>query len=83
MKYQILDFFADWCRPCIAMKPMMEELEKEIKYPIRKINIDRDLTLADKYDILSIPTLIILKEGKEYKRLNGIVSKAAIKDALV
>ena len=83
MKYQILDFFADWCRPCIAMKPMMEELEKEIKYPIKRIDIDRDLTFANQYDILSIPTIVILKNGKEHKRFKGIVKKSDIKAVLV
>ena len=72
---EILDFYADWCGPCQMMKPMMEEFEKahpEIK--VTAVNIDEEEELAEKYDVSSIPCVVVLKDGEEVKREVGVVS---------
>lgn len=76
MKYKILDFYADWCQPCKMMKPMMDELERE--YDVQKIDIDSEQSLTEKYGVMSIPTLVILGDGKELHRLQGVQSKKDI-----
>ena len=72
---EILDFYADWCGPCQMMKPTMEEFEKthpEIK--VTAVNIDEEEELAEKYDVSSIPCIVVLKDGEEVKREVGVVS---------
>jgi thioredoxin 1 len=77
MEVILLDFYADWCGPCIAMKPIIEELEKELdgKLEIKKINVDENEEEATKYGVLSIPTYLILKDGNEVARVVGAAGK--------
>lgn len=84
MAVQFVDFYADWCGPCIVMKPIVDELEKELsgKIQVRKINVDEDQDEAAKYGVMSIPTYIILKDGKEIERFVGAQSKEVIKQKL-
>lgn len=84
MAVQLVDFEADWCGPCIAMKPVVEELEKELigKVEVKKINVDENQDEASKYGVMSIPTLLILKDGKEVDRFVGVQSKEVIKQKL-
>ncbi len=80
---QILDFFADWCSPCKALAPVLDELEKE--YPdieFQRVNVDGDPLLAKKYSVQSIPTLVFLKDGQEINRTVGSVSKTTIEDII-
>lgn len=74
---ELLDFYADWCGPCKIMKPIMEELEKEMgdKVKITKIDVDQKQEEASKYGVMSIPTYIILKDGEEKDRFIGATSK--------
>ena len=74
---KILDFWAEWCGPCKFMEPLMDELEKELKgkVEIEKINVDENQELAAKYQVMSIPTYIFLKEDKEQERLIGATQK--------
>lgn len=74
---EILDFYADWCHPCHVMKPVMEELEKELKgkAKITVIDVDKHSDKAEKYGVLSIPTYIVLKNGKELDRFSGVTPK--------
>jgi len=71
-KLVVVDFFAEWCMPCIMLAPIVDELAnsmKEVKFV--KINIDDNQRLAGKYKVASIPTLIIFKEGEEVDRMVG------------
>lgn len=76
----LIDFFADWCGPCKMMEPIIEELasETEGKLVIAKVNVDESSDLASKYQIFSIPTFIIFKDGKEVERMVGAVGKSGI-----
>lgn len=74
---QLLDYWAVWCGPCQIMKPIIEELEKEFagKVEVIKINVDEKPDEASKYGVMSIPTYIVLKDGKEVGRKIGVTSK--------
>lgn len=72
-----VDFYADWCGPCNAMTPVIEELATELdgKAKVGKINVDENSDIAVEYNVMSIPTLIIFQNGKEEKRLVGLRDK--------
>ena len=76
----LVDFYADWCGPCNAMAPVIEELASELdgKAKVGKINVDENSDIAVEYNVMSIPTLIIFKNGKEEKRLVGLRDKEEI-----
>lgn len=75
---KLLDFMANWCQPCHIMEPVLEELQKELagKVEFQKVNVDENQDLASKYGVMSIPTLVIEKDGKEVGRKIGVTSKA-------
>ena len=72
-----MDFWAEWCPPCKAMNPMIEELEKEFagKVEFVKYNVEEHKELTQKYVIMAIPAYIIEKDGKEVARTSGTRSK--------
>ncbi|MEM2083885.1 MAG: thioredoxin [Nitrososphaerota archaeon] len=76
----IIDFWAEWCAPCKAIAPIIEELAKEYagKIVFGKINVDENQEIAAKFFIMSIPTLIFFKNGKEVNRIIGLVPKEII-----
>ena len=81
---ELLDFYADWCGPCVAMKPVLEELEKEMADTVKitKIDVDQQQEEASKYGVMSIPTQIILKDGEEVDRCIGATSKQNVVEKL-
>lgn len=76
----LVDFWATWCGPCKMLGPVIEELAKEFdgKAVIGKVNIDDEQELAVKYGIMSIPTVVVFKDGKEVNRLVGLQSKQVL-----
>jgi thioredoxin 1 len=80
----LVDFWAVWCGPCQMMGPIIEELAKEVagKYKVGKMNVDENRETAAKFGIMSIPTLIIFKDGKAVKQLVGVQSKDNLKEEL-
>lgn len=80
MTVKLLDFFAVWCGPCKVMAPVLDELEKELgdKVVIEKINVDENQEKASQFGVMSIPTYVVLKDGKEVGRKIGVTSKAEL-----
>lgn len=76
----LVDFFAVWCGPCQMMAPTIEELAGELegKLKVVKLNVDESPKTAEKYGIMSIPTLVLFKQGQEEKRLVGLRTKEDI-----
>lgn len=77
-KIQLLDLWASWCGPCRMMEPILEEIEKEFKAKVEiiKINVDENPQKASELGVMSIPTYIVLKNGKEVTRRIGFTPKA-------
>lgn len=69
----LVDFWAEWCKPCKAMNPVLEELadQYEGKATVAKVNVDEERGLAAQFQVLSIPTLMIFKGGKRVEELSG------------
>lgn len=84
MSYTLIDFYADWCGPCQVMKPVFAEIEKDYtgKIEFKKVDVDADSAMAAQYGIMSIPTFVILKDGKEVSRKLGAMPKEALKSWL-
>ena len=75
----LLDFFADWCGPCRMIAPLVEEIANENpQYLVAKINVDEDPALAQQFGIVSIPTLIVMKNGEVVQQVAGARPKAQI-----
>ena len=82
-KTVLLDFWAEWCGPCRMLAPTIDEIADErddIK--VGKVNVDNDPELARKFDIASIPTLVLLKNGEPVNRHVGFLPKASIEQML-
>ncbi len=78
----LVDFWAPWCGPCLMMAPVLEGLEKEWqgKIKVGKVNVDENSGLASRYGVMSIPTLILFKNGKALKEWIGVQDKNRFKE---
>lgn len=75
----LLDFYADWCGPCKMLAPVLHSFaEEHPEYVVAKVNVDEAGSLAGIYRVSSIPTLVVLKGGKEVNRAVGARSKAQL-----
>lgn len=79
----LIDFFAEWCGPCRILSPIVDEIAEESEqYMVCKVNVDEEPELASAFDVSSIPTLVVLKDGKISAQSIGVRSKAQILDML-
>ena len=79
----LVDAFAFWCKPCLMLSPIIEEISKEMKdITFYKLDVDKNPDVAESYGVMGIPTLILFKDGKESKRIVGVRSKEEIKKEL-
>lgn len=78
----LVDFYADWCGPCKMLTPVLEEVATELKgkVVVAKLDIDKSQALASKFQVASVPTLILFKDGAEAGRLVGLRDAEAIKE---
>lgn len=76
----LVDFYADWCGPCRMILPLLEEVQTELGIEILKVNIDESPDIASEYEVMSIPTLMIFKNGEKISVNVGAASKARIID---
>jgi thioredoxin 1 len=77
----IVDFYADWCGPCKMISPLLEEIAyQQSAIKIAKLDVDAHPQLAQQFGVMSIPTIIAFKDGKEYKRRIGFANKQILLD---
>lgn len=81
-KVIVADFWAVWCGPCRMLSPVLDELSEEFagKAEFVKVNVDEELVLSQEYDIMSIPCVIVFKNGEAVAKNVGFLSKSAMKE---
>ena len=78
----LVDFYADWCGPCKMLGPVLEEVEKETDAKLSKVNVDEEIDLARKFGVMSIPCLVIFKDGEQVNKSVGLKSKSEVLDLI-
>lgn len=80
----LLDFWAEWCGPCRMVGPVVEEISNEVAgtAKVGKINVDEEMELAQAFNVMSIPTLVVVKDGKVANSTVGFQSKEALMSLL-
>jgi len=80
----VVDFWAEWCGPCLAIAPLLEEISDEMagKLKVVKVDVDSNQQLASEFNIRSIPTLLIMKKGEVVEQMVGAMNKAALLDKI-
>ncbi len=79
----VIDFYAEWCMPCLMMAPIIEEMaEKFPEIKFAKINVDDNSEISRKFKVMSIPTIIFFKQGKEVERITGSLSSEQLEEKL-
>lgn len=73
----LIDFYADWCGPCRMQAPILDQVKDALEGQaiVGKVNVDEERSLARQFSVMSIPTLIIFKDGKEVNRISGLTQK--------
>lgn len=80
-KTVLIDFYADWCGPCKMLSPIIDAVANENEdIKVVKVNVDDAQNLAIQYQVMSIPTIVIIKEGKEINRSVGLISKSEVEE---
>lgn len=76
----LVDFWASWCGPCRMLAPVLEDLDKEVgqQLNIVKVNVDDNGALANRYQVMSLPTMVLFKDGEVAERIIGYQSKKAL-----
>jgi len=80
----VLDFYQASCPPCRTLEPSLERMAKQYagRLPVYRVDIERDMAAAERFRVQSIPTVLILREGKEIARLDGLITDDDLKAAL-
>ena len=79
----LVDFYADWCGPCKMMAPVLEEIaENNNGFKIVKLNVDENMSIAEKYNIMAIPALFVFDKGQVVNKSIGLISKNEVLDLL-
>ncbi len=80
----LLDFWAEWCGPCRMVGPVVEEISRDVagSAKVGKINVDEEMELAQAFNVMSIPTLVVVKDGKVANQTVGFQSKEALMNLL-
>lgn len=80
----LVDFWAEWCGPCRVVSPIVDELAREYRSELKvlKVDVDENQTTAMRFQIMSIPTLLFLKNGQEVDKIVGALPKNAIKSKI-
>ncbi len=79
----LIDFYAEWCGPCRMLGPIIDEIAEEATdFKVGKVNIDEQPELATKYQVMSVPTLVVIKGGEVANRVTGVTPKQKILDMI-